>query len=772
MEEINDDDILVRRIREKIESLTDDLEDARTVMPNPYGYQWLEDIDSKRSMDWVSKANARCYDTLGDPTNKTIYKDVLQIMESKEKIAYVTKHGKYYYNLWKDDKNRRGIWRRTTIESYLASHETHWEILLDIDRLCADENKSWVFKGTCYFDDGSGNFELVILKLSPGGGDAIVCREYDLVQKRFIPKDEGGFYVPKAKTQICYKSRDILLIGTDFDGSGMSLTDSGYPRVAREWCRGTELCDAKTVFEAKQGSISGSASRWYDRGTWYDMYREQTTFYTSTKRIRMDNEGYIDEVRLPESMKISTFGCTLLLELRDDWEPKQEVTNTYKAGSLLSISLQDIQNSNFKELKVLFVPTETASLSYHIGTRNYLILHILEDVKRKFQIYNWKNENGWVYRGEYIHSDISIVDDDGPPQTPGLTSVSIWADDSDFDDKIWLTSTGFTTPTRLYYTTVKTLLDRGIENVQDDCQVCHLQLVASLPQQFNSKGLRVWQHFAVSLDGTRVPYFMVGRHDLPHDNSNVTLLWGYGGFEISYTPSYSACRGKAWLEKGGVFVLANIRGGGEYGPKWHKAALKEKRHKSYEDLEAIAKDLIDRGITCKQQLGVQGGSNGGLLMGNMLTRQASRSPEDHLFGAIVCQVPLLDMKRYNKLLAGASWMGEYGNPDVAEEWAFMIKYSSYHQLRMRHFKNDAYPPMLITTSTRDDRVHPGHARKMAKRMIDSYEKILPYRSSVDKKIVYYENIEGGHGGAADSKQQARMYTIAMSFLWKTLHTAK
>jgi prolyl oligopeptidase len=498
-------------------------------------------------------------------------------------------------------------------------------------------------------------------------------------------------------------------VGTDF-GPG-SLTKSGYPRVTKEWKRGTPLSEAKLVYECEPDDMVAFAYRDLTKGFERDFVERRVTFWTNEMFFRKD--GKLIKIDKPDDADASVHRDLLLLQLRSEWKVG---TKSYPAGALLAANFEAYLKGG-RDLAVLFEPGERKSLAGFSPTRHHILLTELDNVRDRVYLLS-RTKDGWQRREL--------------PGVPKLSTVSALAIDPDESDDYFMTVTGYLTPTSLYMGTA----GKG-----------PAEKLKSTPAFFNSAGLAVSQHEAVSKDGTRIPYFQVSREELALTGKNPTLLYGYGGFEIPMVPGYQATTGAAWLETGGVYVVANIRGGGEFGPKWHQSALKANRHKAYEDFIAVGEDLVKRKVTSPRHLGIMGGSNGGLLMGNMLTRRPD------LFGAIVCQVPLLDMRRYNKLLAGASWMAEYGNPDVAKEWEFIRTFSPYHNVK----KDVKYPRTLFTTSTRDDRVHPGHARKMVARMKEQAH-----------DVVYYENIEGGHGGAADNKQQAFMSALAYTFLWKQL----
>jgi prolyl oligopeptidase len=626
----------------------------------------------------------------------------LAILESDAKIPYVRETGGLYYNLWRDAKNPRGLWRRTTPAEYVGD-EPAWETVLDVDALGRAEGESWVWGGADVLAPAD---ERCLVSLSRGGADASVVREFDLGMKAFVV---DGFTLPEAKSSSAWRDRDSLWVGTDF-GPG-SLTESGYPRVVKLWKRGTPLGEAPTLYEGRPEDVWVAAGRELAPGFERDYLLRAMTFWTNEMYLRAGDEWVL--LAKPADANAGMHREWLFLELRSDWKTGER---TYAAGSLLALRLADFLAGK-RDLDVLFEPTERVSLAGYTPTRSHVILATLDNVRSRLTVLT-PGESGWAR---------SMIE--GLPEFGELGASAVDADES---DEYFATVNDFLTPPSLYHGT----LGKGAP-----------KRLKSTPAFFDADGLVVTQHDARSADGTRVPYFEVKRADLELDGTAPTLLYAYGGFEVSLTPGYSALRGAGWLEKGGVYVLANIRGGGEFGPRWHQSALKANRPRAFEDLAAIARDLATRKVTSAEHLGVMGGSNGGLLVGNMITRY----PE--LFGAAVCQVPLLDMRRYHLLLAGASWMGEYGDPDDPAEWAFIEGFSPYHVVNA-----ETKPPRtLFLTSTRDDRVHPGHARKMVARMRE-----------LGHDVVYYENIEGGHGGAADPKQEAFMAALAYTFLWNEL----
>jgi prolyl oligopeptidase len=665
-------------------------------------YLWLEDVTGEKALEWARQQNAISTNELTTRAEFVPMRArLLSILDSKDRIPFVTKHGRFVYNFWRDAKNVRGLWRRTTLDDY-KKPQPKWETVIDLDALAAKENENWVWKSANIIEP---SHDRCLIGLSRGGADATVVREFDLKRKEFIAE---GFKLPEAKSRVDWRNRDTLYVATDFGSN--SLTKSGYPRIVKEWKRGTPLSQARTLFEGSVDDVSVSAGSVRDHGRTYDFIERGLTFFTDETFVRRGDKWV--RIDKPADAEVQTFGNYLLLRLRSDWTLGGK---TFAGGSLLAADFDDYLKGE-RKLTPLFEPTDRKSLEDVSATKNYLILTELENVRSRVYLLR-------PARGEWSHTPLDV---------PAFGTVNIHGIDADDSDDYFMVLEDFLTPSTLSF---------GVAGKSGR------EKLKGLPAFFNAEGLEIQQFETKSKDGTRVPYFQVSKKGLKLDGTNPTLLYGYGGFKISMLPSYSGTIGAGWLEKGGVYVLANIRGGGEFGPKWHYAARKENRQRAYDDFIAVAEHLVERKVTSSKHLGIQGGSNGGLLMGVMLTQRPD------LFGAIVCQVPLLDMRRFNKLLAGASWMDEYGDPDLPAEWEFISKFSPYHNVR----KDVKYPRVLFTTSTRDDRVHPGHARKMVARMKEQGHDVL-----------YYENIEGGHGGAANNKQAAYMRALAYTFLWKQL----
>ncbi|RVW01630.1 prolyl oligopeptidase family serine peptidase [Rhodococcus spongiicola] len=663
---------------------------------------WLEDVTGDNALTWVREHNDKTIAEFpGNTAFERLESNIRSILDTDARIAYARRRGTYVYNFWRDAEHVRGLWRRTTMDEY-RSDTTKWEILVDVDELAEREGENWVWSGAQVLRPDQN---LALVSLSRGGADAVVVREFDLTTRTF-GDTEDRFHVAEGKTDIGWIDSESVYIGTDF-GEG-TLTDSGYPRLVKRWHRGRLLAEAVTVFEGEQTDVAVSA--WHDSTPGFERsFVERSIDFHSSHRFQLLGDDTLVRIDTPEDARISVHREWLLIRPRSPWTVGD---TTYPAGTLLAAKYDDYLAGS-RTLTTLFRPDARTSLEQYAWTRNHLLMVTLSDVQSHVHVLT-PDENGW---------DTTPLEG-----LPDLTSSEIIDTDPRESDDFFLNSSGYLTPATLFSGTAGG----------------PLEALDSAPAFFDTTALAAAQYFAESADGTRVPYFVVRREDAP---AGPTLLYGYGGFEKSMTPAYSGINGIAWLQRGGTYVVANIRGGGEYGPQWHTQALRDGRHKVHEDFAAVAGDLVTRGITTPEQLGALGGSNGGLLMGIMLTKY----PE--MFGAIVCQVPLLDMKRYHLLLAGASWMAEYGNPEDPDDWAFISEYSPYQNTRAAA----SYPPILIATSTRDDRVHPGHARKMTARLEDE-----------GHIVYYYENIEGGHGGAADNAQAAFKSALAYTFLWEQL----
>jgi prolyl oligopeptidase len=663
-------------------------------------YLWLEDVTGQEALDWVRARNAEALAELsGDARFADLRDGIRQVLDADDRIPFVGRRGDYLYNFWQDAANPKGLWRRTTLDEYRRDQPA-WEILLDVDSLAETEGENWVWQGATVLRPGG--YRHALIQLSRGGADASVVREFDLERLSFVA---DGFYLPEAKTDVGWIDADRIYVGTDF-GPG-SLTTSGYPRLVKEWRRGTPLDAAEMIYEGKQDDVAVGAYHDPTEGFERDFVSRMIDFFRSELYLRSDS-GDLIKVDVPDDANVDIHREWLLVRTRSPW---QVGSVTYPAGALLA-SRFDAYLAGDRDLTVLFEPDPHTSLSYFAWTHDHLLLGMLRDVRSMLAVLTPAD-------GTWVRSEL--------PGVPENAQVDVVEADPYDSNEYMLYSSSFTQPGTL-----------GYGHVGGDSKS-----LKQAPSFFDASPMSVRQFFAASADGTQVPYFVVSSADGPAP----TLLTGYGGFEISLTPSYSGVVGRGWLARGGTYVVANLRGGGEYGPQWHRSATKEHRHLVYEDFAAVAQDLVERGITAPDLLGIEGGSNGGLLMGVMLTRY----PE--LFGAIVAEVPLLDMHRYHELLAGASWMAEYGDPREPAEWEYMRPYSPYQNVSV----DAAYPPVLLITSTRDDRVHPGHARKMAALLAE-----------LGHEVSYYENIEGGHGAATDNEQRALKAALVYEFLWRKL----
>lgn len=567
-------------------------------------YLWLEDVTGDEALDWVRARNEPTLARFRDENFERMRTEALEVLDTDARIPYVVRRGEHLYNFWRDAANPRGLWRRTTLDSY-RTETPEWDVLIDVDELGRADGEKWVWAGAGVIYP---EYTRALVSLSRGGSDASIVREFDMLTRQFV---DDGFELPEAKSQVSWADPDTVLVGTDF-GPG-SLTDSGYPRVVKRWRRGTPLAEAETVFEGARSDVNvvASTSRvpGYERtliGRALDFWNEEVYELRGSELIRID---------APTDASVSPHREWLLIELRSDWSLGED---TYTAGSLLAANYDEFL-AGTAQLQVVFEPDEHTALNHYAWTKDRLLIVSLADVASRVEI---------VTPGDWRREPVAGI--------PAATNTVVVSAD-DIGDEFFLDSSGFDSPSRLM---------RGTDDGK-------LEQIKSAPGFFDAENISVTQNFATSQDGTSIPYFVV-RPGGPQasDGPAPTLLYGYGGFESSNTPGYSGVLGRLWLARGGTYVLANIRGGGEYGPGWHTQAMREGRHKVAEDFAAVATDLVDRGITTVAQLGAQGGSNGGLLMGIMLTQYPER------FGALVCSVPLLDMKRYHLLLAGASWVAE------------------------------------------------------------------------------------------------------------------
>ncbi|MEU8543951.1 prolyl oligopeptidase family serine peptidase [Streptomyces sp. NPDC048717] len=673
-------------------------------------YQWLEEVEGERALAWVRERNAETRAALADGEGfGALVAELREVLDAPDRIPYTLRRGPYLYNFWRDAGHPRGVWRRTTLEQY-RTDTPDWDVLLDLDALAADEGEDWTWGGALVLRPA---FRHVLVRLSRGGGDAVVVREYDLEKRAFVP---DGFRLPEAKTRIGWIDEDHVFVGTD-TGPG-SLTDSGYPRTVRRWRRGTPLAAAELVHEGGVSDLSVFAWRDPTEGFVRDFVSQWRDFFHHETHL-LAADGTLRRIDVPDDADRTVYREWLLVTPKAPWLGQP-------AGSLLAFRFEEFLAGQ-REPEVLFTPDERTALAGHTWTRNHLLVETLQDVASRLHVLTPRpgadsgagNGSG-AWAGGWTRRELADI--------PPLASATLTDTDPDTGDEYFLSLTGHLLPPTLHRGEIGQPGER----------------LKQAPERFDATGLTARQYFAVSADGTRVPYTVVGRSGgLP----GPALLTGYGGFEVSLTPSYNTVRGRAWLARGGTYVVAGIRGGGEYGPRWHRAALKAERPRAYEDFEAVARDLVERGVTTSAGLGITGGSNGGLLMGAMLVR----SPE--LFGAIVAHVPLLDMLRFHTLLAGASWMAEYGDPDDPADRPHLAALSPYHRLAA----DRPYPPVLLTTSTRDDRVHPGHARKTAARLRE-----------LGHRVLLHETLSGGHAGAADNEQVAYNSALEHTFLWRTL----
>ena len=672
-------------------------------------YLWLEDIDGARSMEWVKQHNELTAKRLGAmPQYEGLYRDALQVLSSSSRVPEVQQHGQWLYNLWQDQAHPRGIYRRATLEEFRKA-DPKWEALIDIDALSKDEGTRYAFGGAQFRADN----RRALIRLAPGGGDAAEVREFDLENKTFVT---DGFRLPSAKSRVSWRDDNSLYVATDFGAD--SLTRSGYPRIVKVWQRGTPLSAATLLFEGKVDSVWAAVQSVDLHGTpdgaRLDILSENLTFWNSQHSALVDSKPV--PLNLPLTARIAgAYQGKLVIWLKEDWQLDGK---TWPAGAIL-LAAPSMLEGQGGEPEAVFMPDGHTIVRGVNATRAGIVLTMLDNVRGRLSRYS-RDARGW-------HQAAVPFPDNG--------SIHVISADEDSGNAV-VQYESFLTPPSLWYVAA------------DKAQP---QKLKSQLGSFDGSRFTVTQYWTTSADGTRVPYFVVGPKKMKFNSENPVWMFSYGGFEESLTPAYSGsyedmhgAYGKLWLERGGVFVLANIRGGGEFGPAWHTSALRANHVKAFEDFEAVAADLAKRHIASARHIGIEGRSNGGLLVSATMVRH----PE--LYGAVVCGNPLIDMQRFNKLLAGASWEAEYGNPDKPEDWAFISTYSPYQRVQA----GMKLPPVMFYSTTRDDRVHPGHARKMAAKMED-----LGY------PVEYFENIEGGHHGPVVTEQLATRIARTFTFLW-------
>lgn len=702
----------------------------------------LEEVDSPEALDWVRERSDRTMaDLATGPRAEESYRRALEILDATDRIAWPVLRDRYAYNLWRDAEHPRGLWRRVpwTVLEQGAPGADHpaWETLLDVDALAQQEDVNWVYAGTVVRRPAD---DRALLRLSRGGADAVEVREFDLATGRFVPQSEGGFALAESKCSVSWVDRDTVLLTAPLDPDGFDATESGYARLARLWRRGTDPGQAPVIFAAQTPDVAVGAA--YDVTTGRFLVSRAPDFHTSQEWFwPVGGDPVADapvRVPVPEDCRVESSGEWLLLRPRTDLEA---AGRTFAGGSVLVVPWAELEAdpTRLPEPTVLFTPTPSATVEDVTWGRGRLLLTVLEDTESRLEAFTIPSVPGGAWsplpvEGLPEHVSIDVLSCD---------RLSGGGGGDDDDDEV-VDPAARPHPDDAVLAVSGPVVPPSLVLLRADGSTATL---GSTPHRFDTSGIEVTRHTAVSDDGTEVPYTVMRGPGA--DGPSPTILYGYGGFEVPMRPAYAALRGALWLEQGGIYVVAGIRGGGEYGPAWHRAAILENRPRAFEDFAAVARALVETGVTTRDQLGATGGSNGGLLMGVMLTRY----PE--LFGALAIAVPLLDMKRYHLLLAGASWMAEYGDPDSSDWEQFLGAYSPYQHVRAA--SEVRYPPVLMTTSTRDDRVHPGHARKMTAAL-----------EAAGHEVAYYENIEGGHAGAADNSQEARKAVLTYEFFRRRL----
>ncbi len=689
-------------------ALAQDTTQDMTVNENEDPHLWLEEVEGERAIAQVREWNARTLAELeADPLYQALYAEMLEIVNSQDRIPAPGQRGGHLYNFWQDETHVRGLWRRTTQDSYLGERP-EWDVLLDLDALAEREDRNWVYAGvSCAPPDWNS----CLVSLSDGGSDAAIRREFD-IETRAFPAE--GFEIPIAKSGSAWADRDTLLLTTDWGAAepGGSLTESGYPFIVKRLARGQTLDEAEEIFRGAPEDVGVWPAAIHEPdGRRFVYFTRAVTFYESEYWLEGADGALL---RLPLPLRSSVQEILhgwMIVSLEEDMEGAE---GGFLSGDLIALDLDSVQAGAPPRVELVWRPDSRSAFQGAAASADGLIVLTTHNVQSEAHLFRREGET-WTGRRLPLPENGVI----------GLASADRESHTAFFNVNSMLVSNA------LYLADLENLTAHAVKQ---------------LPEWFDASSMIVEQFEAPSSDGTLIPYFVMRPKDLPAGPAPA-LLYGYGGFQVSMAPSYSAGRGRLWVARGGVFVLANIRGGGEFGPAWHQAGLKTGRQIIYDDFIAVAEDLIARGITAPERLGVQGGSNGGLLTGVMYVQRPD------LFGAVISQVPLLDMLRYDRLLAGASWVGEYGSPSIAEERAFLQSISPYHNVR----EGAAYPPVFFVTSTKDDRVHPAHARKMAMRL-----------QEMGYDFDYYENIDGGHSAAANLIETARRTALEFAWLWRQL----
>ncbi len=669
-------------------------------------YAWLEDVHGQKPLAWVAEQNKQSLGLLkADPRYQKNYDSILEVLDAADRIPMGSLSHGYVYNFWQDAANPKGLWRRTTIADY-QNPAPKWELLLDVDALAKAEKENWVFKGA----ECSPGEVRCLIRLSRGGGDAVVTREYDLRAKKLA---SDGFSLPEAKADASYLDDDTVLYSTAKDGE----TTSSYARIAKQWKRGTPLSASPVLYTGEVGDVGVSPATFHTRRGDVGMVIRNVTFF-ETDYFLVEN-GKARKLPLPRSADLKGVAIGdlthVIVTLRQDWKRDGK---DYKKGALLALTLDPFLKGKAEmPIQVLFTPGPRASVEQVVVGDGQVFAAISENVIGRIEKFSWGDVDG----DEWVGQSLALP--------PGGSTDIVSA--NDYGPEAYFSAQSYLSPPTLY--------------AYDSDRDAPPRPIKSLPARFDSSNLVTEQFEAISKDGTKIPYFVTRPKTL--SGPAPTILYGYGGFEVSLTPSYSANFGRLWLSHGGIYVVANIRGGGEFGPAWHDAALKTKRQHAYDDFEAVAADLVKRGLTTPKQLGIMGGSNGGLLVSTVMVQKPD------LFGAVVCQVPLVDMIAFTHIGAGASWIGEYGDPKIPAERDYILSYSPYQNVK----PGVHYPPVFFVTATSDDRVTPVHARKMAAKM-----------EAQGHEVLFYENTDGGHAAAADHRQAAEMWGLSFVYLAQKL----